>query len=437
MLSIFPKLSKQFPLPPLLPRSHRAPAPGRRRLLLLPMADPSHSSPTAADSLLAPPPASDAPEAAALPAAAGPDLDAEFGFQRPELGKEKLAGTVGFHQRHVFLCYKSPAEWPSHVEATDSDRLPRILAAAIKARKSNLSKSTKLTICEGEDGTESSLGDVLIFPDMIRYRGLTHFDVDNFVEEVLVKDVEWLPGSPEAIKGSYVFVCAHGSRDKRCGVCGPALITRFKEEIEGQGLDGQVAVSACSHVGGHKYAGNVIIFSSDAKGEVTGHWYGYVAPDDVPVLLHKHIGQGEIVDHLWRGQLGMTEEQQKKALELKHMTNGVTGEESSAKEANGTNGAACSPAPAGGCCQGNGGGFTCCQSDQPEEKQDKSVPAEENHKSSTAETDKESGKKGHMKICQMPNWFETWERKDTYATLAVVTAAATVFVAFRIYKNAN
>jgi hypothetical protein len=37
----------------------------------------------------------------------------------------------------------------------------------------------------------------------------------------------------------------------------------------------------------------------------------------------------------------------------------------------------------------------------------------------------------------MPNWFETWEAKDTYATLAVVAAAATVFVAFRIYKNAN
>lgn len=104
-------------------------------------------------------------------------------------------------------------------------------------------------------------------------RELTHLDVDNFVEEVLVKDTEWLPGSPEAIKGSYVFVCCHGSRDKRCGVCGPALITRFKEEIEGQGLDGQVAVSACSHVGGHKYAGNVIIFSPGAKGEVTGNWY--------------------------------------------------------------------------------------------------------------------------------------------------------------------
>jgi hypothetical protein len=103
-------------------------------------------------------------------------------------------------------------------------------------------------------------------------RGLTHFDVDNFVEEVLVKDIDWLPGSPEPMSGSYVFVCSHGSRDKRCGVCGPALIKRFKEEINGLGLDGQVSVSACSHVGGHKYAGNVIIFSSDAKGDVTGHW---------------------------------------------------------------------------------------------------------------------------------------------------------------------
>jgi hypothetical protein len=101
---------------------------------------------------------------------------------------------------------------------------------------------------------------------------LNDSNVGNFVEEVLVKDIEWLPGSPEAMKGSFVFVCSHGSRDKRCGVCGPVLIKRFRDEIKALGLDGQVFVSASSHVGGHKYAGNVIIFSSDPKGEVTGHW---------------------------------------------------------------------------------------------------------------------------------------------------------------------
>ncbi|CAH8336956.1 unnamed protein product [Eruca vesicaria subsp. sativa] len=59
-------------------------------------------------------------------------------------------------------------------------------------------------------------------------------------------------------------------------------------------------VSPCSHIGGHKYAGNVIIYQSKVHRKVTGHWYGYVQPEDVPVLLEQHINKGEIVDRLWR-----------------------------------------------------------------------------------------------------------------------------------------
>jgi hypothetical protein len=32
-------------------------------------------------------------------------------------------------------------------------------------------------------------------------RRLTHFDVDTFVEEVLLKDGEWLLGTPKTLKG--------------------------------------------------------------------------------------------------------------------------------------------------------------------------------------------------------------------------------------------
>jgi hypothetical protein len=103
------------------------------------------ASPTQGDApLAAPAPAADATDAAFAAAAAVPDPGAEFGFQRPELGKEKLVGTVGFHERHVFLCYKGPDLWPSHLEASESDRLPRLLAAAIKARKPNLKKTVSI-----------------------------------------------------------------------------------------------------------------------------------------------------------------------------------------------------------------------------------------------------------------------------------------------------
>jgi hypothetical protein len=137
--------------------------------------------------------------------------------------------------------------------------------------------------------------------------------------------------------------------------------------------------------------------------------------------------------------MGLSEEQQKKALELRNMTNGGSGAKESL-EATVTDGASCNPAPAGGCCQGNGGGFTCCQSDLPKERQDKSIPAEQSEKSSGKENGNESNvgsKKGHTKICSMPTWFETWDRADTCAALAVVAAAASVFVAFRVYKNLN
>lgn len=96
--------------------------------------------------------------------------------------------------------------------------------------------------------------------------------MDGFVEDVLVNGKPWASGVQEALTGTYVFVCAHNNRDRRCGVCGPVLIEKFKEDIESKGLQNQVVVTACSHVGGHKYAGNVIIFSADAEGKISGNW---------------------------------------------------------------------------------------------------------------------------------------------------------------------
>lgn len=54
------------------------------------------------------------------------------------------------------------------------------------------------------------------------------------------------------LKGLHLFVCAHGSRDARCGAIGNALVTRLSELVWQQQLDGQVHIHRCSHVGGHK-----------------------------------------------------------------------------------------------------------------------------------------------------------------------------------------
>ncbi|PRQ35112.1 putative thioredoxin-like ferredoxin [Rosa chinensis] len=373
--------------------------------------------------------------------------DAEFGFSRGEFRTSQLAGTVEFYQRHVFLCYKNPQVWPPRIEAAEFDRLPRLLHAAVMARRVDMRKETRLTICEGHDGTETSNGDVLIFPDMIRYRRLTHFDVDTFVEEVLVKDGEWLPGTPETLRGSYIFVCSHGSRDRRCGVCGPPLINRFREEIDLHGLQGKMSVRPCSHIGGHKYAGNVIIFGSNINKEVTGHWYGYVAPEDVPQLLEQHIGRGEIVDWLWRGQMGLSEEQQKKSQELRLQPNGESNVEKRSTELTqtkerGMNTGTCrSQVEIGGCCQENGSS-SCCQNtsltdriSSPDLNMMATQETSEKKKSSSKLLSRRSKAASARKFCAMPTWSESWEREDTYAALAIVCAAVSVGVAYSCYKQ--
>ncbi|KAL0431627.1 UNVERIFIED_CONTAM: Altered inheritance of mitochondria protein 32 [Sesamum radiatum] len=337
--------------------------------------------------------------------------NAKYGFERAEMYESNLAGTVDPYERHVFLCYNSHELWPSRVEDSDSDPLPKLLASALKARKNDISLKTRLTICERSDDVKLSDGDVLIFPEMIIYRGLKDSDVDSFVEDVLVNGKPWLSGVQEELTGSYVFVCAHNNRDRRCGVCGPVLIQKFKEEIESKDLKNQVFVTACSHVGGHKYAGNVIIFSADPDGRIAGNWYGYVTPSDVLELLDKQIGKGEIIHRIWRGQMGANVKEAEKVEELK-LTNGtnVYNNEKQPQEI-GTEG---KTENVSSCCQGGGGGgFSCCRDETVE---------------------KESVKKewGGLSC-----WTGKWEQHHVLTTAAVVGAVATVAVAYGLYRRAR
>ena len=83
--------------------------------------------------------ASESDNLSTLPAANGNVVeDEKFGFRRPEMFTENLAGTVGAYDRHVFLCYKSPEAWPSKVEGSESDPLPKLLSSAVKARKNDI-----------------------------------------------------------------------------------------------------------------------------------------------------------------------------------------------------------------------------------------------------------------------------------------------------------
>lgn len=124
---------------------------------------------------------------------------------------------------------------------------------------------------------------------------------------------------PTPIAHPVILICGHGGRDARCGTLGPILQKQFREELARRGVEAEVA--QISHIGGHKYAGNVIIYlppgwrssgssSSSSEGEVgeggsklagSGIWYGRVGPEEVEGVVSETVLGGRVVGALLRG----------------------------------------------------------------------------------------------------------------------------------------
>lgn len=102
-----------------------------------------------------------------------------------------------------------------------------------------------------------------VVPDLIRYRdeGVSQFPETRYAEfpDVLIEaDLSLL----------YVFLCSHRTRDKRCGVTAPIMKREMDMYLRELGLirdhsdnrPGGVHVAYVNHIGGHKFAANVIIY---------------------------------------------------------------------------------------------------------------------------------------------------------------------------------
>lgn len=117
-----------------------------------------------------------------------------------------------------------------------------------------------------------------------------------------------------------VLICGHGGRDERCGIMGPLLRSEFEEKLEDAGIHltngtprkspedestRTARVGLISHIGGHKYAGNVIIYipPSFTANPLAGMgiWYGRVAPEHVEGIIDETILGGKVIRDMFRG----------------------------------------------------------------------------------------------------------------------------------------
>lgn len=205
-------------------------------------------------------------------------------------GPWPLHDTVKSHHRHWLVC-TGTTKWPARIE--EAGGLLGRMAGDVRARRDRDPPVSKLTATD-----EPSAGpglDLLVFPEAVRY-----FGVDGSHWEAILRDhvdggalSDAVPRGDE--EGRWLFVCVHGQRDDRCGACGPPLVEALREALEEAGVP-DVRVRATSHVGGHKYAGNVIAHPE-------GHWYGYVRPSDASRIVREHVVEGRVIEELHRGSM--------------------------------------------------------------------------------------------------------------------------------------
>ncbi|KAI5959620.1 uncharacterized protein KGF55_005264 [Candida pseudojiufengensis] len=178
-----------------------------------------------------------------------------------------------------------------------------------------------------DDYINQKKGDVLIMPYFLWLRGIKLDEVDEkfnillsiFNEHNLKnkelekekgedngdivnnrKDLKFeyikskLPTIEEDINLSYIFFCSHKTRDKRCGITAPIM----KKEMDlylrdigyyrdyGDQTPNGISVAFINHIGGHKFAANVIIYIKSTGQNI---WLGLCKPNNCKPIIDQCI----------------------------------------------------------------------------------------------------------------------------------------------------
>ena len=234
------------------------------------------------------------------------DEDKTVGFTRKEMHKKGPAGSAKMPETHVFIVLGDRKSWPAKLEKADGPirTLTRVLTEHPSVADFQL--AFKITAVEATPGVDQD-GDAYIFPDNVHVTGIRFERLSHFAKACLLEK-DFSGYTTSRLTGSKIFVCAHGSRDRRCGYCGPRLIEAFRAAVEGEHSGHPISIHACSHVGGHAFAGNAILYR---EGKFVD-WLGYLRPEDAEYVVKLCRDPTIPVDiKFWRGRMGISREAHK------------------------------------------------------------------------------------------------------------------------------
>ena len=97
-----------------------------------------------------------------------------------------------------------------------------------------------------------------------------------------------------------ILLCSHGRRDARCGITAPLIKRELERHLRPLGLDrdaddsraGGVGIFFVSHVGGHKFSANVLVYRKKDQQMI---WLARVRPEHCEGIVKYTVLQGKVV----------------------------------------------------------------------------------------------------------------------------------------------
>lgn len=197
--------------------------------------------------------------------------------------------------------------------------LPSRIAAAIRGAKKERSVgqvlvnyvSKHLSVTRQEKASDAGIS-VQILPAGYEVA------IPSMDSEALVSLVSSLLSGTPAVRavqlnGPQLYICGHLSRDARCGLTAPSLVQKSRQVLAQLGRGGQVMY--ISHVGGHKFAGNLIIYvpvtqemrargsEKEARAGYGAVWYGRVNLENVERIIRETL-DGKVISENMRLRTG-------------------------------------------------------------------------------------------------------------------------------------
>lgn len=238
-----------------------------------------------------------------------------------------LLGSTKPYARHVLIA-TGKSDWASHIDEEKGTVTAALLDHLNKVSTPFRILTTNSSLTPTHSTVPGST-DIVVLPDNILVSNVTTKNVAQFYDLFLATplptqataEMPNLKGHSEltVVKNMYtsmILLCSHRRRDKRCGVTAPILAQEFDHVLRQRDIhegEGGAALVMVSHIGGHKFAGNVILYTNEGR---RGVWYGRVSPCHCEAIVDQSLIGGKVIKELYRGSMTHSFDNEKSTAEL-------------------------------------------------------------------------------------------------------------------------